>query len=223
MVWSPLHDGRFYLVLAAGLAGLLILAFRFATAQSARSPALLVLRALALGVLILILLNPTRVERERLTGPPPTALFLLDESRSMSLESPISRLDAASRLIDRAEGLLPADRRPAIQQYGFGASCSRSPGRGRPAVPRPMVHGWGGPWSSSRRGSPTPCHSAYSSSPTAGQPSRRRSTRRPAPIASWACRFTSSPSATSGSRAMSPCRESTRPGRHGRGRGSRSG
>ena len=38
MAWSPLHDGRFYLVLAAGLAGLLILAFRFATAAECPEP-----------------------------------------------------------------------------------------------------------------------------------------------------------------------------------------
>jgi hypothetical protein len=120
MVWSPSHDARLYLVLGVGLAGLLVLAFRFAGARNARSPALLALRALAVAVLFLILLNPTRVEHERHDGPRRPAVFLIDGSRSMSLESPMSRSEAARRLIDRAEGLLPSERRPEIRRFGFG-------------------------------------------------------------------------------------------------------
>jgi len=124
MVWSHPHDGQFYLVLAMGLAGLLVLAFRFAVAKSARSHALLALRATALGILVLISLNPTRVEHVKHTGPAPTALFLLDESRSMSLDSPTTRSQAAQRIIRNAEDLVPAERRPAIQKYGFGRDLS---------------------------------------------------------------------------------------------------
>jgi len=120
MVWSHPFDGRFYVVLAAGLVGLLILAFRFASAPGARSNALLALRAAALGVLVLILLNPTRVKPTRHTGPEPAAVFLLDESRSMSLESPASRAQAVDRLIRSADALVEAGRRPAIQKFGFG-------------------------------------------------------------------------------------------------------
>ncbi|MFI5454521.1 MAG: hypothetical protein ACHRXM_03635 [Isosphaerales bacterium] len=144
MVWSHPHDGQFYLVLAVGLAGLLVLAFRFAASTSARSHALLALRATALGVLVVILLNPTRVKHVKHTGPVPTALFLLDRSRSMSLESPTTRSQAAERIIRRAEGLVPADRRPAIQKYGFGSQLSaiseREEGR-RPEADRTRL-GW---------------------------------------------------------------------------------
>jgi len=120
MVWSHPNDGRFYVVLAAGLVGLLILAFRFASAPSAGSKALLALRAGALGVLVLILLNPTRVKQTRHTGPEPAAVFLLDESRSMSLETPASRAQVVDRLIRSADALVEAGRRPAIQKFGFG-------------------------------------------------------------------------------------------------------
>jgi hypothetical protein len=120
MIWSHPHDGQFYVVLAVGLAGVLVLAFRFFASKSARSSALLALRAAALGVLVLILLNPTQARQTKHTGPQPTALFLLDESRSMSLEYPTSRSQAAYEIIRRAEQRVPEDLRPAIQKYGFG-------------------------------------------------------------------------------------------------------
>ena len=89
-----------------------------------------------LGVLVLILLNPTREEHEKQQGPRPTALFLLDRSRSMSLESPTSRAQAADQIIRRAEGLVPADRRPEIENYGSGAIYTPSPSQ-TTAKPRP--------------------------------------------------------------------------------------
>ena len=101
-----------------------LLAFRFASAPRARSKGLLALRAAALGVLVLILLDPVRVQTEKRAGPEPTAVFLLDQSRSMSLETPISRSQAVDQFISRADALLPSDRRPAIQKYGFGRELS---------------------------------------------------------------------------------------------------
>jgi uncharacterized membrane protein len=121
MVWSHPHDGRLYLTLAVVLAGILVLASRLANAPSARSKVLLVLRALAVGVLVLILLNPVRVQETRYRGPEPAAVFLLDESRSMSLEKPFSRAQAVDRLIQNAEAMMPAQARPEIQTFGFGS------------------------------------------------------------------------------------------------------
>ncbi|HKI19000.1 MAG TPA: hypothetical protein VKA15_14025, partial [Isosphaeraceae bacterium] len=120
MVWYHPYDIRFYLALDVGLVGLLVLASRFASAPSARGKALLALRASTLAVLVLILLNPTRVKQTRHTGPEPEAVFLLDRSRSMSLETPASRAQAVDRLIRGAEGLVEAGRRPAIRTFGFG-------------------------------------------------------------------------------------------------------
>ncbi len=135
MVWSHPHDGRFYLGLAVGLAGLLLLASRLASAPSARGKAIPALRASVLGLLVLILLNPTRVTRTGRPGPTPEAFFLLDESRSMSLETPASRAQAVNQLIKSAEALVPAGQRPAIQRFGFGrnlVALSRTENARRP-------------------------------------------------------------------------------------------
>jgi hypothetical protein len=120
MIWSHPHEGQIYLLLAVILVGLLFLAFRFASGPIARSKAIIALRSAAIGIVILILLNPVRVEHMNRAGPPPSAIFLIDESRSMSLEAPISRAQAVEQMIRRGEAWLPADRRPLIQKYGFG-------------------------------------------------------------------------------------------------------
>ena len=97
MTWSPLLDIRFFVVLALALAGLLVLAHRLARGPGARGLGLILLRGLTLSILVLILLNPIQIERDLRPGPPPTAVFLLDGSRSMSLETPITRSEAAAR------------------------------------------------------------------------------------------------------------------------------
>ena len=68
MTWSPLLDIRFYVVLALALAGLLALAHRLARGPSARGLGLILLRGLTLSILVLILLNPIRIERETASG-----------------------------------------------------------------------------------------------------------------------------------------------------------
>jgi uncharacterized membrane protein len=127
MLWSHPYDGRFYLVLAAGLAGLLILAFRLAQAPGARSAVLFVLRALALGLLVLILLNPVRVNQAEYRGPEPPAFFLFDESRSMGLEAPKTRARAADDLIATALARIPQQDRPPILRFGFGRELAAIP------------------------------------------------------------------------------------------------
>ena len=81
---------------------------------------IIVLRSAAIGLVVLILLNPVRVEKVEYAGPPRSAIFLVDESRSMSLEAPLSRTQAVEQMIRRVDSLMRADRRPLIQTYGFG-------------------------------------------------------------------------------------------------------
>jgi uncharacterized membrane protein len=119
MTWSYSLDGRF-LGLIVALAGLLFLASWFAVAASARGKALIALRAAALGVLVVILLNPMRVEQVKHVGPTPTAVFLIDESRSMSLEAPADRARAAQAIMNGGEAFVPDNRRPTIQKFSFG-------------------------------------------------------------------------------------------------------
>ncbi len=124
MVWSNPYNGLLFSLLALGLSGALFLAFRFAAAPNARSKAIVALRAAALGTLMLILLNPTRVQETRQTGEQPAAIFLIDASRSMSLEAPKSRAQSGSELIRQALLQVPGGRRPAIRRFGFGKELS---------------------------------------------------------------------------------------------------
>ena len=87
---------------------------------------LVALRAAAIGTLVLILLNPTRVQETRQTGPQPAAVFLLDQSRSMSLEAPQSRAQAGHELIQTgafpaAVGTTAPDPTIRIRPRGHGA------------------------------------------------------------------------------------------------------
>ena len=98
---------------------------------SARGLVLISLRVLTLGILVLILLNPIRIDRELRPGLPPTAIFLVDGSRSMSLEAPVSRSQATARVIERAGSLLTPDHRPRIQSYRFGRELEALAGTAR--------------------------------------------------------------------------------------------
>ena len=82
---------------------------------------------MALAMLLLILLNPSREEHQIRPGPQPTAVFLIDESRSMSLESPQAGPRRREQLINRAAALVPRWQRPAIQKYGFGRELFATP------------------------------------------------------------------------------------------------
>ncbi len=137
MTFSPSLDIRFFIVLALVLAGLLVLAHRLARGPSARGLGLILLRALTLSILVLILLDPIQIRRDLRPGPPPTAIFLLDGSRSMSLEAPIARSEVAAHVIDQANVLMARDRRPRIETYRFGRSLEALASTGRESIAEP--------------------------------------------------------------------------------------
>jgi uncharacterized membrane protein len=124
MEWSHSDSAGTYIALGLGLAGLLLLARRFAAAPSARGLVLTLLRGSALAILVVILLNPVRVSESRRPGRKPGAVLLVDNSRSMGLERPTRRIDEANRLIAEAEARLTPDRRPRIEKYRFGRELS---------------------------------------------------------------------------------------------------
>ena len=128
MVWSHPYNSFFFILLALGLAGITCPGVRLATAPNARSKAIIVLRALAIGTLVLILLNPTHVQETRQTGPQPAAVFLLDESRSMGLEAPRSRAQAGLELIQQALVRLPPEPQARrSEDLGSAATSPHSP------------------------------------------------------------------------------------------------
>jgi hypothetical protein len=120
MEWIRPHPTEFAAAVGLGLLGLLILARRAARSPDAKSLAFLALRGSALGVLVLILLEPVWTIETRIPGERPTAIYLVDGSRSMGLERPTTRLDQVVRDIDAAAASIAPDRRPNIERYRFG-------------------------------------------------------------------------------------------------------
>ena len=127
MEWSRSNPIEFALAVGFALFALLILARRTARTADARSLLLTGLRASALAVLVAILIDPVETTRRRLPGERPTAVYLVDGSRSMGLERPTSRLDRVDRVIARAEGSIGPERLPSIERYRFGRSLAASP------------------------------------------------------------------------------------------------
>src|SRR4051794_22491018 len=117
MEWSRPHAVEFAAAVGLGLLGLLMLARRAARSPDARSPVLLALRASAMAVLVLILLDPIRTVETRIPGERPTAVYLVDGSRSMGLERPSSRLDRVAAQISQAESAIPPGRMPKVDRY----------------------------------------------------------------------------------------------------------
>ena len=95
--------------------------------------ALLALRAAALGVLVSILLNPVRVRRGEARRPGADSGV---SSRPVAKHEPGNTdqpvAGGRARLSANVDGLLPSDRRPAIQKYGFGRDLSAIAETARP-------------------------------------------------------------------------------------------
>jgi uncharacterized membrane protein len=137
MTWAPAFDVRFYLALALVLAGLMVLAQRFALVATAQGSVLYLLRIAVLSIVVFILLDPIRIDKVRRPGPLPTAVYLFDSSRSMSLETPLSRAQVVEEFLRRADELLTPDRRPRIQSYRFGRALDAISDGSIVQVPRP--------------------------------------------------------------------------------------
>jgi uncharacterized membrane protein len=118
--WSNPYTPGLFVLAGLVLAGLLLLARRLSLSPTAQSWPLLVLRAAVLGVLVCLLANPVDVSKNRLPPRLPSAVFLIDGSRSMALDRPISRIEQTRRTIADVQRRLPAGRAPRISQFLFG-------------------------------------------------------------------------------------------------------
>ncbi|HEV3022679.1 MAG TPA: vWA domain-containing protein, partial [Pirellulales bacterium] len=118
--WSNPYAPELFVLAGLVLFGLLLLARRLSLSPTARSWPLLLLRAAVLGVLLCLLANPVEVSQSRLPPKLPSAVFLVDGSRSMALDRPVSRLDQTRRTIAEAQRLLLPGRAPRISQFLFG-------------------------------------------------------------------------------------------------------
>ena len=123
--WSPPYSVAVYLGLLAGCVLVLWLARRWATSPLARSPVLLVLRAIVLSLLILMLLNP--VHRSEIRSPPRAAevVFLVDCSKSMGLNRPGNRLEQVKEAL-RQCNVSTSSVRPSVFCFGRQLSAASS-------------------------------------------------------------------------------------------------
>jgi uncharacterized membrane protein len=128
--WLPPYGPALYLGLVVVGALLLWLARRWATSPPARSWALLVLRGLVLGLLVLILHNPTWVTETRLPPRPPEMVFLVDCSQSMALDRPLSRLEQVKRSLGQVPVADSASAPIRVSRYRFGRQLLAAPTAG---------------------------------------------------------------------------------------------
>src|SRR5438105_2525109 len=120
MQWSTPYSPQFFILTGLVLVGLLLLARRLSLTPTARSWLLLLLRAATLGVLLFLLANPVEVSESRLPPKAPSAVFLVDGSRSMAFDRPVSRIEQTRQTIADAQRRLPPGRTPRISQFRFG-------------------------------------------------------------------------------------------------------
>jgi uncharacterized membrane protein len=118
--WASPYGVSVYVALGLALAALLLLARRSARSPSARRWPLLLLRAAVLATLVFILLNLVTVTEARLPPRPPEIVYLIDCSRSMALDRPVSRLDLVKQAIAQSDRLITANPPPRILTYRFG-------------------------------------------------------------------------------------------------------
>ena len=123
--WLPPYSLAVYLGLLAGCLLVLWLARRWATSPLARSPVLLVLRAIVLSLLILMLLNP--VHRSEIRSPPRPGeiVFLVDCSKSMGLNRPDNRLEQVKQALRQCD-VSRFSVRPSVFSFGRQLSAASS-------------------------------------------------------------------------------------------------
>jgi uncharacterized membrane protein len=125
--WSPPYGAWVYLALGLALLALLLLARRVARSPSARGWLLLVLRAAVLALLVFVLLNRVRVRETRLPPRAAEVVCLVDCSRSMALDRPVTRLDQVKQAIAAAQRRLPPEG-PRLRFLRFGEDISAADG-----------------------------------------------------------------------------------------------
>jgi uncharacterized membrane protein len=118
--WSPPYEFVVYVGAGVALLALIVLAYRLAKSPTARRWPLIVVRVFVLAALVGLLLNPVRVREERLPPRRPGVVYLVDCSRSMALDSPISRLEQVKAVLDESNQSLQAPTSPRIALYRFG-------------------------------------------------------------------------------------------------------
>jgi uncharacterized membrane protein len=126
--WSSPHAP--WIVAAAGMAlgGVLVVARRLAISPRLRRTLLFALRAAVFGLLLCVLLNPVRRSDVLLPADPPQLVCLVDASRSMALDLPVSRLDQARQVVQTLDESLSGADRPTLAIFRFGTRLESAGG-----------------------------------------------------------------------------------------------
>jgi uncharacterized membrane protein len=118
--WSRPYSLGLYVAAVAAVLVLIIIARRTAISDRLRSWSLFLPRLGVFALLLMIMLNPVKRTEHRLPPKPATVQFLVDGSRSMALEQPISRAAAAQQVIQEVNARLTQPDRPQVQLFRFG-------------------------------------------------------------------------------------------------------
>jgi uncharacterized membrane protein len=122
--WSSPYSAWLYVALAAGVATLIFVARRTAISDRLRSWLLFVPRLAVFTLLIVILLNPVLKHELRLPAQPAQVHFLMDVSRSMAFDQPVSRMAHIQTALSGMNNWLTGPDRPRVQLYRFGDQLS---------------------------------------------------------------------------------------------------
>lgn len=118
--WLPPYHIAVYMGLLAVCAIVLWLARRWATSPLARSWLLILVRAVILGMLIVLLLNPTEIKEIPSPPHPAEMVYLVDCSQSMGLDRPLSRLEQVKDTIRQSTPSHPSDSSVRLSMFRFG-------------------------------------------------------------------------------------------------------
>lgn len=122
--WSRPYALGWYFAAALALVLLIIVARRTAISDRLRSWSLFLPRLGVFALLLMILLNPVRRREQRLPAKPAQVHFLVDGSRSMALEQPLSRAASVQQIIQDVDSRLQQPDRAQVQLFRFGRQLS---------------------------------------------------------------------------------------------------
>ena len=127
MSFSSPYPAAVYALVLFGLVVLVVAARWLAISPALRNWLLFLPRSLALLVLLAIFTNPVHRSEQRLPPRPASAAFVVDCSRSMALDRPVSRIQRTQSVLQTALRDSRSSVPPRIQLFRFGRQLAVAP------------------------------------------------------------------------------------------------
>lgn len=119
--WARPYSAWLYLLVGAGMIVLVFVARRMAISPQLRRWLLFLPRCGVFAAVLLVLLNPVRRNEQGLPDQPALVHYLIDGSRSMALDRPMTRSATVQQVLEQSEiQLNRSATRPRVQWYRFG-------------------------------------------------------------------------------------------------------